>query len=340
MNKPQDVYSVLYFFSDTKQTSIAQSISLQIHAEDTANDILVKAQEQKVKNQESRQVSGAVGANSNDDGCKNGCKDERYLIQGGDLLSKQNERRVSISKDGLGYRQSFVAFNNGNEMMPDTKEMNSKTRLQLKLKRGSLTAGKRGSVSKRDVKNRPNYELPPVELSKSTSQAPGCAEILDMHSRSESANENDRPSSRSHLNCQDSSSSDVLGGSQGSTTAHNGNGLDVKQQGNISTGTRALYLAKKQNIFSIYQGRKNTTEIDGEADLSSLSRAALTPSPVVQQFPRSDLMAMNLVGLTSSFTFSFHQLPIQYKKHNQALGNVVGKKKKSGTKKSNKSKKK
>lgn len=329
--------------AETHRTSIAQSIMLEINPEDTANDILAKVKKRttvlKTKdNKESRRVSN-VGATSDERRTSIQVrKDEKYLIEGGNLLSKQslNERRVSVSKDGLGYKRSSVTYGKNNE--PGSQDVSNNSRLQLKVRRGSFS-NKRGSLSQGETKpskdEKPDYELPPVELSKSAAQAPGSAEILELHSKT-GINEN--------LNFRDNSGSEITG-SQGNMSYNSmiTPPSDVQKYVGVN---RAFNLAKKHNIFgNFYQGRKKATPVDGD-DSTCLSRATLTPSPVLQHhFPKSDLIAMKMVNLTQSFTFSFYEIPIQYKKHNESVRNRIngvggGKKGPGGGKKSNKSKKK
>jgi len=79
--------------------------------------------------------------------------------------------------------------------------------------------------------------------------------------------------------------------------------------------------------------RKSDAEFDGEQSVSPM-REFYTPSPVIHMpVSYGELMCLNLMNFTSSFTFSFYELPEQYKSRNLGKGNSKTKSKKGKKKK-------
>jgi len=286
--------------------------------------------------------------------------DEQYLMQGegNNLQARQQDgsqfqQRSLLVRDsmnnslGLGFAQSSNFQREGgggnrdsgeeldnDELDPD----GTKSKLQVRMRRNSLNNStnqkdrRRSSTTgvvqklKHGKEGRGgNYELPPVEVSKSKNKD----EILKalngrLGSNSSLSGDNSRPSSRAHSHCYDS-------GYQASSEQYDSKGdllMTQSPANNRSDGSKpktnnGFPRQKKNDIFFLTRFLGNRHGSAGRTNVQQMTpseRELLTPSPTHPSVQKSDLFAQRMSIMMSRMSFSYYkQVPIQYKQYNESI---------------------
>ncbi|XP_057293369.1 uncharacterized protein LOC130621992 isoform X2 [Hydractinia symbiolongicarpus] len=234
--------------------------------------------------------------------------------RGNPEMRKSADGRL-LSSRGKNKNNEFInniSVNNINN--DDTINAQSNVSSNVKVRRGINKKERRTSVDK-SRSNKLDFELPPVEILKPATNAPGSSEILALNYN----HHDSRPSSRLHSACLNGKDADISDRMSSPVTIP----LIINSHDSKPNTSNLFPEVKKQNIFcrqNLFNPKNNIKHV--ESSNRAPARETLTPSPKLsQKISCNELMCLTMRNFTSSFTFSFYDLPEQYRRNNDFIKN-------------------